>query len=134
MSELVGEIVSKAVAHGRRVGGDEPRVMRMVLEGEISRDEMSDLGDMLFRLSTDGVVNVVIDLAGVTHFDYRGVKPLIRKADVFRELGGDVRLSGLSPYLYAIFRAAGAHDAFDFFVSVEDAVASFSRSIFLQGG
>ncbi len=131
MSELVGQEI---VAKRRQGDGPAPKVMRMVLEGEISRDEMSDLGDMLFRFTTDSVINVVIDFAGVTHFDYRGVKALVRKADVFRELGGDVRLSGLSPYLYAIFRAAGAHDAFDFFVSLDEAVASFHRSLFAQGG
>jgi anti-anti-sigma regulatory factor len=75
---------------------------------------------------------VVIDLSGVTHFDYRGVRPLMRRADVFRELGGDVRLAGLSAYLFAIFRSAGADNAFDYFATVEDAVASFNRSIFVQ--
>jgi anti-anti-sigma factor len=137
MTEMISpDIVSEAVARGqaqRTSGHAGPKVMRMVLEGEISREEMADIGDMLFRLTTEGVVNVVIDLSEVSHFDYRGVKPLMRRADVFRELGGDVRLAGLSSYLFAIFRSAGAHDAFDFFASVEDAVASFNRSIFVQG-
>ena len=31
------------------------------------------------------------------------------------EQGGDVKLAGLSPYLFAIFRSAGADDAFDYF-------------------
>lgn len=139
MTELIGQDLMQAAACGaatdsmrERVGTRQPKVMRVVLEGEISRDELGDIGDMLFRLSTSGVTNVVIDLSGVTHFDYRGVRPLMRRADVFRELGGDVRLAGLSAYLFAIFRSAGADDAFDYFASVEDAVASFNRSIFLQ--
>jgi anti-anti-sigma regulatory factor len=136
MSELVAQDIVGArgdIGARRHFGQSAPKVMRMVLEGEISRDELGDIGDMLFRLTTSGAVNVVIDFAGVTHFDYRGVKPLMRKADVFRELGGDVRLSGLSSYVHAIFRSAGANDAFDFFASVEDAVASFNRAIFVQG-
>ena len=138
MTELIAQdIVSEAVERGEaaraRSGHSGPKVMRMVLEGELNREELADVGEMLFRLSTQGVVNLVIDLSEVTHFDYRGVRPLMRRADVFRELGGDVRLAGLSPYLFAIFRSAGAHDAFDYFASVEDAVASFNRSIFVQG-
>jgi anti-anti-sigma factor len=138
VSELIGQdIVAQAVMQGdaaplRASGSGGPKVMRMVLEGEISRDELTDIGEMLFRMTSNGVLNVVIDLSGVTHFDYRGVRPLMRRADVFRELGGDVKLAGLSPYLFAIFRSAGADDAFDYFASVEDAVASFNRSIFVQ--
>jgi anti-anti-sigma regulatory factor len=139
MSELVAQDIVAGVATQaepgarKRFGQSAPKVMRMVLEGEISRDELGDIGDMLFRLTTSGSLNVVIDFTEVTHFDYRGVKPLMRKAEVFRELGGDVRLSGLSAYLMAIFRSAGANDAFDYFASVEDAVASFNRAIFVQG-
>ncbi len=139
MSELVAQDIVAGVATQGEPGArtrhaqGAPKVMRMVLEGEISRDELADIGDMLFRLTTSGAVNVVIDFTEVTHFDYRGVKPLMRKAEVFRELGGDVRLSGLSSYLLAIFRSAGANDAFDYFASVEDAVASFNRAIFVQG-
>jgi anti-anti-sigma factor len=138
MSELIAQdIVTEAVATGEAArafsGHAGPKVMRMVLEGELSREEMADIGDMLFRLTSSGVVNVVIDLSEVSHFDYRGVRPLMRHAEVFRELGGDLRLAGLSPYLFAIFRSAGANDAFDYFASVDDAVASFNRSIFVQG-
>jgi anti-anti-sigma factor len=131
VSELVGQdIVAGAVSPGRarRERPQASKVMRLVLEGEISRDELTDVTDMLFRFTSNSVVNVVIDLTGVTHFDYRGVRPLMRHADVFRELGGDLLLAGLSPYLFAIFRSAGADTAFDYFASVEDAVASFNRS------
>lgn len=103
------------------------RVMTMVLEGEIDATEMNDIGEMLFRLSMDGVHRLVIDFAGVTHFDFRGVKPLLRRADVFRELGGDIKLAGLSPYVFAIFRSAGGHQAFDYFSSKAEALASFER-------
>ncbi|MBL9039338.1 MAG: hypothetical protein JNG84_12540, partial [Archangium sp.] len=33
--------------------------------------------------------------------------------------------AGLSPYVHAIFRSAGANDAFDYLKTVDDAVAFF---------
>ena len=130
MSELanqteMGHTVNRATATSR--------VMTMVLEGELDRTDVQDITDMLARLTQDGVVEVVMDFVEVTHFDYRGVKPLVRRAEVLRELGGDIKLSGLSPYLHAIFRSAGAHDSFDYFSRSDDAVRSFERGVLLYG-
>jgi anti-anti-sigma factor len=104
----------------------------MVLEGEIGKDEVPDVGAMLFRIAARGVTQVVIDFAGVTHFDFRGVKPLLQRAELFREAGGDLKLSGLSPYLHAIFRSAGGAGAFDYFADRRDAEAAFERSVFVS--
>lgn len=100
----------------------------MVLEGEISAADMVDIGGMLDRLVQRGVRNVVIDLSEVSHFDFRGVRPLMAKATAFRLAGGDLKLAGLSPYLHAIFRSAGAHGAFDYFARVEEAALAFERA------
>jgi anti-anti-sigma factor len=105
-----------------------PRTMTMVLEGEINGVEMGDIAEMIFQLSADGVTQLIIDMTEVTHFDFRGVKPLLRRAEVFRELGGDIKLAGLSPYVHAIFRSAGAHDSFDYFARADDAVAFVTQS------
>ncbi len=109
------------------------RIMRMQLEGELDRADVQEVTDMLAKLTLKGVVEVVIDFSEVTHFDYRGVKPLVRRAEVLRELGGDMKLSGLSPYVHAIFRSAGAHDSFDYFSLPEEAVRSFERGVLLYG-
>ncbi len=104
-----------------------PRVVTVVLEGEIGERELADLSEMLFRLATRGAHEVVLDLAEVSHFDYRGVRPLLHRADLFRRAGGDIKLAGLSPYLAAIFRSAGAHEAFEYFSSTDEARAAFLR-------
>ncbi len=109
------------------------RIMTMVLEGELDRAEANDVAAMLARLAQDGVVEVVIDFSGVTHFDYRAVKALVSRAEAAREQGGDLKLSGLSPYLHAIFRSAGAHDSFDYFAQAADAARSFERGVLLYG-
>lgn len=129
MNELVNQGVSSAPPCATATS----RIMTMVLEGEIDREDAQGVIDMLARLTVGGVLEVVIDFADVTHFDYRGVKPLVHRAELLRELGGDVKLSGLSPYLHAIFRSAGAHDAFDYFSRAEDARRSFERGVLLYG-
>jgi anti-anti-sigma factor len=129
----VSELVNQEVVKRVNVATATSRVMTMVLEGELDRADAEDVVDMLARLSQQGVHEVVMDLSDVTHFDYRGVKPLVRRAEVLRELGGDLKLAGLSPYLHAIFRSAGAHDAFDYFAEPEDAVRSFERGVLLYG-
>lgn len=113
--------------------GGPARAMTMVLEGELDRAEADDVVAMLARLEASGVVEVVVDFAGVTHFDYRAVRPLVARAEALRALGGDLKLAGLSPYLHAIFRSAGAHDAFDYFAEAGEAVRSFERGVVLFG-
>lgn len=129
MSELANQAVTKQLNRATETS----RIMTMVLEGELDRADVQDITDMLARKTLEGVVDIVIDFEDVTHFDYRGVKALVRHAEALRELGGDIKLSGMSPYLHAIFRSAGAHDSFDYFSQSEEAVRSFDRGVLLYG-
>lgn len=97
------------------------------LEGELQERGLFELGELLVRLSLRGSRRVVVDFSEVSHLDYRGVKPLLRKVERFRDAGGDVKLAGLSPYLKAILRAAGAHAALEVYASIPEAWASFER-------
>ena len=129
MSELANQAVTKQLNRATETS----RIMTMVLEGELDRADVQDIDDMLARKTLEGVVELVMDFSDVTHFDYRGVKPLVSRAESMREQGGDLKLSGLSPYLHAIFRSAGAHDSFDYFSQSGDAVRSFDRGVLLYG-
>ncbi len=129
MSELANQAVTKQLNRATETS----RIMTMVLEGELDRRDVQDITDMLARKNLEGTVEIVIDFSDVTHFDYRGVKPLVASAEAMRQHGGDLKLSGLSPYLHAIFRSAGAHDSFDYFSQSGDAVRSFDRGVLLYG-
>lgn len=129
MSELAHQAVTRQLNRATETS----RIMTMVLEGELDRADVQDISDMLARKTLEGVTEFVIDFCDVTHFDYRGVKPLVAHAEHLRERGGDLKLSGLSPYLHAIFRSAGAHDSFDYFAQSEEAVRSFDRGVLLYG-
>jgi anti-sigma B factor antagonist len=102
------------------------RVETLLLEGELGEKELLQVCEELSRRLQRGVRQVVVDFGEVAHLDYRGVRPLMAKAEGFRRAGGDVKLSGLSPYLAAIFRAAGAHDRFEMYPHMNDARAAFA--------
>jgi anti-anti-sigma factor len=109
---------------GVRAASD--RVETLLLEGELSADELAQVCEELGRRMQRGLRGVVLDFSEVEHLDYRGVRPLMARTESIRRTGGDVKLSGLSPYLAAIFRAAGAHDAFECYPHMNDARAAFA--------
>ena len=107
--------------------------MTLALEGEIGIREYDEIAEQLFRFSSRGVRRVVIDFCDVSHVDYRVVRPLMLRASGLRHLGGDMKLCGMSPYIHAIFRSAGANDAFDYYAEAVDAIASFQRAVLTAG-
>lgn len=102
------------------------RVETLMLEGELDVAALEQVCQELTRKLQLGVRQVAVDFSEVAHLDYRGVRPLMARAEVFRRAGGDIKLSGLSPYLAAIFRAAGAHDRFEVYPHMNDARAAFA--------
>ena len=102
------------------------RVITLFVNGELGRVELAQVCDELFRLAHRGCFSVVLDLTEVSHIDYRGVRPLVMRAELFRKAGGDIMLTGVSRYLKAILRAAGAHESLKTFETVEEAKAAFA--------
>lgn len=105
------------------------RIVTLALEGEVGERELAEIHASLFRISHRGTRNVVIDFTEVGHIDYRCVRPLLAKAEQLRAAGGDIKLSGLSPYLKAIFRSVGAHEAFELFTHPHEARNAFERDL-----
>ena len=114
-------------------GRAHQRVLTIVLEGELPLDELIRIGEELQQFARRGLHHVVLDFSEVSHLDYRGLRPLVARAEQFRRAGGEIKVSGLSSYLTYIFRAAGVHDAFQFFADPENARASFAEAIRLAG-
>src|SRR5215211_5877443 len=115
------------------LGRGPERMLTIVLEGELSLDELQRIGQGLVHLASRGLRSVVLDFSEVSHLDYRGLRPLLTGADVLRRAGGEIKVSGLNGYLMYIFRAAGVHDAFEFFADPQNARASFGEAAKLAG-
>ncbi len=114
------------VRRAQTAGASGGRVETLFLEGELGEAELGQVCEALARRLQLGVRQVVVDFTEVAHLDYRGVRPLMARAEGFRRAGGDIKLAGLSPYLAAIFRAAGAHDRFEVYPHMNDARAAFA--------
>ena len=95
--------------------------------GELDRDALRAIRDRMMRLLDQGCVWLVLDLSEVSHMDYRGVPWIVSQAEEYRRRGGDVKLAGVSRYLLAILRAAGAHDAFEIYSDAGDAREALSQ-------
>jgi len=101
------------------------RIAVLRLDGELGCAELADVGAELFRQVARGRVRIVLDLSAVPHLDYRGVRPLMSRAELLQRNGGDVKLVGLTPYLEAVLRAGGAYAAFESYRSLEAALRAF---------
>jgi anti-anti-sigma factor len=102
----------------------------LTLMGELDRDALQAVRYRMVRLLDQGCIWLVLDFTEVSHLDYRGVPWLVSQAQEFRRRGGDVKVAGLSRYLQAIFRAAGAHDAFEVYEDAADAREALSQGVF----
>lgn len=94
----------------------------LVLEGELRERELLEVGERLFRLMHRGCTWVVLDFFEVAHVDYRSVRPLLARAEMFRKAGGGLFLTGLTPYIARILKVGGALPShFDCYPRIEDA-------------
>jgi anti-sigma B factor antagonist len=115
-------------AQGSSAQPSSERVFTLLLEGELGLKQLAELGEELLRLEERGVRQVVLDFTEVPHLDYRGVRSLLPRVEALRRGGGDVKVSGLSPYLAAVLRASGAHGVFEVYPHCNDARAAFAAS------
>lgn len=72
-----------------------------------------------------GKTNLVLDLEGVDYIDSAGLGEIVRAMKRAREVGGDLRVSGLRGNVLRIFEITGLDKAFSLYPSREDAVASW---------
>lgn len=122
---VVEEVKTAAVEAGK--ASPNRQVATLMPDHEIGVREWNEILRQFDRLERAGVVRYVLDFTDVSHLDYRTVRPLVERATRARELGGDLKLAGLSPYLMAILRVAGAHTAFECFKDPVEAGGAFDR-------
>jgi len=122
-------VIKAAKKAGEVESGPSLRLRHTTLScmGELDRDALRAIRDRMVRLLDQGCVWLVVDLTEVSHLDYRGVPWLVAQAEEYRRRGGDVKLAGVSRYLLAILRAAGAHDVFEIYSDAGDARAALSQ-------
>lgn len=76
-----------------------------------------------------GGIKVVLDVAKTQYLTSKFLDICFFRLRELRCKNGDVKFVHVSPYLKAVFVAAGFFDYVDFFESVTDAVNSFSDNV-----
>lgn len=95
------------------------------LAGEIGSAEVDSLVRTLNDLLIEDKTRVVLDFREVRHITLHGVGRLAERARRFRALGGEIKVSGLSPYVANLFKLVGAYSQFDACATEKEALERF---------
>jgi anti-anti-sigma factor len=93
--------------------------------GDIDFREMIRIKDTIGSLIEKERTKVVINLKSVDHINYLSIGVLIERLRALRNLNGDLKLAGMSPFLRDIFKVVGMDRVFEEYTSLEDAIESF---------
>jgi anti-anti-sigma factor len=85
----------------------------LAMAGSMSARDFGELHQRLVGLLQRRRKDIVLDFGGVDHVSYRDASSLAREFDLVRSHNGDLRLSGLSPYVRDILLVAGLADVLD---------------------
>ena len=102
----------------------DKKVSFFLPNGEINEEEFGIMEKKLKNMIQEGEFNIIIDLSRVSHMNYKVVGYLIDYQKKFKDLGGDIKLVNVSPYLYDILRLYGFYP-FEIFPSKRAALKSF---------
>jgi anti-sigma B factor antagonist len=100
----------------------------MVVSGSLDAAHAGRLGESFGRLLASGEHNFVVDMADVGVLDGSGLATLVGMFTRVRIGPGDVRLSGLQPWVKVMFALTRLNRVFEAFEDRAAAVASFRRS------
>lgn len=95
--------------------------------GDIDLREMIRIKDVIGSLIEKERIKVVLNLKAVDHINYLSIGVLLERMKILRDLNGDLKLAGMSPYVRDIFRVVGMDQFFEHYTSLEDAIESFDE-------
>jgi len=97
------------------------------LSGELGASEMESLARALTSLLAENRRRIVLNFRNVRHVSLGGIARLAERNLRFKALGGEVKLSGVTPYVVNLFNLVGAYSSFDISATEEEAVTRFEN-------
>jgi len=88
-------------------------------------DDTKEFNELLHKLIDDGKKNVVVDLAEVKFMNSSGLGMLISGLTTMKKENGHLKLARVTEKIESLLIITKLITIFEFFESVEDAVASF---------
>ncbi|MBI4713243.1 MAG: anti-sigma factor antagonist, partial [Planctomycetes bacterium] len=90
---------------------------------DVSTLELFEQG--LAHLLSNNINQLVLNLADVTYISSSGMGLLIKYVEKFRESGGDIQISCVTPGIWTIFKQIGLNSVFGIFSSDKEALSAF---------
>jgi anti-sigma B factor antagonist len=87
--------------------------------------ESSALREKVSALAAEGLLNIILDLAGVDYIDSTGLGALVICATSLRKIGGNVKLLNLTPRNIELLVMTKLATVFEIFTDETEAVNSF---------
>jgi anti-sigma B factor antagonist len=97
------------------------------VSGDIDFREMMRIKDVIGSLIEKERIKVILNLKAVDHINYLSIGLLVERLRLLRNLNGDLKLAGMSPYVRDIFKVVGMDQFFEDYTSLEDAIESFDE-------
>jgi anti-sigma B factor antagonist len=95
------------------------------LSGDVDMEDVVGLRNLIASIMGGGCTQFVLDLARVQHMNSTALGILADSLHRLRVVHGDLRLSGLNPYLKNLFELMGLARVFRMFSDRNDAITSF---------
>jgi anti-sigma B factor antagonist len=95
------------------------------ISGDIDFREMIRIKETIGSFIEHDRIKVVLNLKSVDHINYLSIGVLLERLKALRNVNGDLKLSGMSPFLRDIFKVVGMDRFFEEYHSLEDAIESF---------
>ena len=95
------------------------------VSGDLAFREMTRTKNVIGGLIEKDRLKVVLNLRAVDHINYLSIGVLLERLKLLRNLNGDLKLAGMSPFLRDIFKVVGMDRFFEDYTSLEDAIESF---------
>ena len=93
--------------------------------GDIDFREMMRIKEIIGALIEKDRIKVIMNLAGVDCVNYLSLGILIERLRILRNLGGDLKLAGLTVWVRDIIRRCGLDGNFEIYRSIEEAIVGF---------
>lgn len=98
------------------------RIALLTLTGRLTAATAPQLRDAIKRLVDDRHIELLFDISGLVFLDSSGLAVIVSGLKTTRELGGWLKLSGITPQVSEIFKLTRLDRVFNVYPSVEDAL------------
>jgi len=98
------------------------RIALLTLTGRLTAATAPQLRDAIKRLVDDRHIELLFDISGLVFLDSSGLAVIVSGLKTTRELGGWLKLAGITPQVSEIFKLTRLDRVFNVYPSVEDAL------------